>query len=934
MSKSLSAQIWLFIFGIFGIFGVLSIPKPITAQVVPDNTLPSNSEVETRGDTNIIEGGTSSGNNLFHSFDSVSVPTGGTAYFNNAQGIQNIFSRVTGSSISNIDGLIKANGNANLFLLNPNGILFGPNASLNLGGSFFATSASSIKFADGVEFSATNPQANSALTVSVPVGLGFASNPGAITVQGAGNNLSADPQTLETIRDDRPVGLQVNRGKTLSLVGGDIFLEGGNLTAEEGRIELGSIGENETVNFTQNNSGWKLNYENVMNFQDIRLSNAASVDASGNGAGDIQVQGRQISLSNSSVILANTLGNGNGGNITVKASQNIQTGGASNFFSSGIYTDVASGATGKGGNLMIETGGLQINYSSQIVSRTFGSGDAGELKVTAQDIEAIGKSGLFTINAQKDSTGRGGNLTIKSDRLKLADGAQIASSTFGAGDAGELNVTVQDIEVIGEGASSTSTLSTSAQKGSTGRGGNLTIKSDRLKLADGAVISSGTFGSGDAGELNVTAQDIEVIGEGASSPSGLLANAPKGSTGRGGNLTIKSDHLKLVDGAQIASSTFGAGDAGELNVTAQDIEAIGEGEFPSGLFASAQEGSSGQGGNLTIKSDRLRVADGAEIFSGTFGAGDAGELNVTAQDIEVIGKSGFFADAKEGSSGQGGNLTIKSDQVRVTDGAKISSRSRGSGQAGNIDISANQIESDQGSITATSDQSGGGDINLKTGQLFLSNNSSINTSVFDGTGGGGNLTIDTDTLVALDNSDLTANAIQGVGGNIDISAEGVFRSLDSDIDASSQLGIDGEVNINSIITDFQNVLNPISPKFIVAEEALQGSCFVRRNSRQGSFVYGGAGGLPVSPSSAIDEESSLSSQLPEVQPNLQTSGSSDLGSEDSSAAGETVVYPVQTAQKWQVGEPIIEPTNLIKTADGRLLWVRKQVDDASSLICQ
>ncbi|NJL50974.1 MAG: hypothetical protein HC930_00090 [Hydrococcus sp. SU_1_0] len=110
--------------------------------------------------------------------------------------------------------------------------------------------------------------------------------------------------------------------------------------------------------------------------------------------------------------------------------------------------------------------------------------------------------------------------------------------------------------------------------------------------------------------------------------------------------------------------------------------------------------------------------------------------------------------------------------------------------------------------------------------------------------------------------------------------------------------------------------------------------FARRNSQQGSFVYGGAGGLPVSPSSAIDEESSLSSQLPEVKPNSQTSRSSDLGGEDNSAAAETVVQSTPTAQKWQVGEPIIEPTNLIKTADGRLLWVRKQVNNASSLICQ
>jgi len=813
MSKSLSAQIWLFI---FGIFCVLSIPKPITAQVVPDNTLPNNSEVETRGDTNIIEGGTSSGNNLFHSFDSFSVPTGGTAYFNNAQAIQNIFSRVTGSSVSNIDGLIKANGTANLFLLNPNGILFGSNASLNLGGSFFAASADNIKFADGVEFSATNLQVNPALTVSVPVGLGFASEPGAITVQGAGNNLSNDPQTREIVRDDRPVGLQVNKGKTLALVGGDISLEGGNLTAEEGQIEVGSVGGGETVNLSLTNSDYTLSYQNIKNFQDISLLQAASVDASGNRGGNIRVQGRRVSLTDGSAILSDTLGNSSGGNLTVKASEAIEVSGISANFTSGLFVGTA-GATGKGGNLEIETNRLQVN--------------------------------------------------------------------------------------------------------------------------DGGQIGSGTTGGGDSGALTVEAQDVEVTGGVPSGPSGLFTDVAIGATGKGGELKINTNRLQVSDGGQIGSSTFGVGDAGALTVEAQDIQLRGILIGLSGLFTSAESGSIGKGGKLEIKTSRLQINDGAVISSGTGGGGDAGILRVVAQDIEVrggssLGSSGLFASARGEATGKGGQLEIKSDRLRVADGAEISSRSLGSGQAGNINISTNQIESDQGSITATSDQSGGGDINLKTGQLFLDNNSSISTSVQDGTGGGGNLSIDTDTLVALDNSDLTANAVQGAGGNIAISAEGVFRSLDSDIDASSQLGIDGEVNINSVITDFQNVLNPISPKFIVVEEALQGSCFARRNSRQGSFVYGGGGGLPVSPSSAIDEESSLSSQLPEVQPNSQTSGSSDLGGENNSAAGETVIYSAQTAQKWQVGEPIIEPTNLIKTADGRLLWVRKQVDNASSLICQ
>jgi large exoprotein involved in heme utilization and adhesion len=364
--------------------------------------------------------------------------------------------------------LIRANGTANLFLLNPNGIIFGPNASLNIGGSFVGTTASSLNFADGKQFSATNPQFPPLLTVSVPIGLQFGKNPGSILNQ----SVVVDSFGI-------PIGLQVQPGKSLALVGGDVMLEGGNLTAYAGRIELGSVAGPSLVSLAPTASGWALGYEGVQNFRDIQLSQAATVDASGEGGGDIQVQGRRIEVRDGSVIGAFTIGSLSGGTLTVNASDSVELIGTTvdGKMPSGLFTQALS--TGDAGNLTIATGQLIVRNGAQVSASTVAEGQGGSLAVAASEsVELTGtstngqfSSGLF---AEAEGAGAAGSLDIKTRRLIVRDAAEVNVSNQGLGDAGELMVQVRDLMLENFGELTAESAS--------GQGGNISQPFQREQM--------------------------------------------------------------------------------------------------------------------------------------------------------------------------------------------------------------------------------------------------------------------------------------------------------------------------------------------------------------------------------------------------------------------------------------------------------------------
>jgi filamentous hemagglutinin family protein len=554
-------------------------PNLVNAEIIPDATLPNNSIVIPQDNIKIIEGGTQAGSNLFHSFEQFSIPTDTKAYFNNnTVNIQNIITRVTGKSISNIDGIIRVNGTANLFLINPNGIIFGKNSSLDIGGSFLATTASSINFADGTKFSAIQLQTPPLLTVNVPIGLQFGAiaapirNQSQASVNGATNSLA------------QPAGLQLPRGKTLALIGGDVTSEGGNLTVKSGRVELVAVAGNSFVSINSTEKDLVLGYEGVENFQNIQLIQsstngskiASSVDVSGGGSGSIQIKGNVVELIGYSTTLLN------------------------------FNENVADG-----GDLYISARKLVVRDGAQIINSTFSSGTAGNLTVDASEsVEIIGgfnSNGDYYPSSLTNGTGavgKAGNLTINTSRLLIKDGALISADSFGfsnqnskfiaaTGEGGNLTVNASNsVELIGS-ASFPSSLSATTE--SSANAGKLSIYTQQLIVRDKAQISVSsnffrTINLGNAGDLNIVANSILLDNQ------GKIVSETESANGGNINLQLK-DLLLMRRNSQISTNAGKAqlgGDGGNITINIPDGFIVAIPKENSDITANAFAGSGGR----------------------------------------------------------------------------------------------------------------------------------------------------------------------------------------------------------------------------------------------------------------------------------------------------------------------------------------------------
>jgi filamentous hemagglutinin family protein len=780
------------------------------SRIIPDNTLGAeNSRVILnvgRLPVEVINGGAIRGQNLFHSFLEFNVSQGRGAYFfSPSAGIQNIVARVTGSNRSEILGLLGTVGssNPNLFLINPNGIVFGRNASLNVGGSFLATTANGIQFGNQGVFSASVPNNPALLTV----------NPTALFYNQIVRSASIQNSSQASVNGNI-TGLQVPNGNSLLLVGGDITMDGGRLRAYGGHVELGGLASPGTVGIGVDGNNLSLSFPTQSTRASVSLINGTSVNVVGGGSGSITINANNLDITGGSSLIAG-IGQGLGsvgakaGDVTLNATGDVKIDGNG----SGIANYVQQQSIGNGGNITLSSNSLGLTGGAYLQADTFGQGNAGSVIVNATKSVSLNNGSIFTTigsasNSQNNLVkGNGGNIQITTGQLSLTNGAQLLASTYGQGNAGNITLNATgDIKIDGNG----SFIANFVGQQAIGNAGNITIQitADQLSLTGGSQLVDTTFGQGNAGSIIINAPTVTLNGIGSAvysnigDPNNLQNNL---AIGNGGNIQINTDQLSLTKDAQLAASTFGQGNAGSVIINAVKSVSLDSGSTVFSSVGSANNTQNsrviGNGGEIEITTDQLSLSNLAGLVTNTYGKGNAGNVVINASSFSVT-STGQLTAVTYGQ-GNAGNVTINATKSVSLDGGYTNSN--GSFFPSGIFSIAEVINSNQNSLV----KGNGGNIQINTSELKLANGSQLSASTY-GQGDAGNVIINATKSVSLDGSESDIfstvgsvnnsqnNFAVGKGGNIQITTDQLSLTNGAQLQGSTfGRGNAGNVIINA-----------------------------------------------------------------------------------------------------------------------------------------
>jgi filamentous hemagglutinin family protein len=717
--------------------------------------------------------GKTAGSNLFHSFGIFNIGSGESAHFSGPGSIVHIIGRVTGGSASTIDGQLKSSiPGASLFLINPNGLIFGANASLDVSGSFFASTASQILLGDGGVFDALTPS-SSILTIAPPSAFGFvAQRPASIQMNGA--------------------RLTVADGQQIGLFGGDlVFDQGAQATASGGKITLVS-GASSGV--AQLNGTHSFSAGGDIILHGASEINATAADLS-SGSGAILIRSGRLMMDASRLVAIS--GDQQGGNIDIGVEQDVAlTTGAE------ITTDTAG--AGDGGSVSISAGhaitlsgrGTDGGWTA-IRTNTSGSGKAGQISLLAPNItldEGLLQS--LTIGDQSTASGNAGAISITTDVLLLSNGGQLDSGvrSNSTGSAGSVAVTAsQSVTLSGVSADGHPSALFTSTVGE-GNGGDIQIHAPHLEMTDGAEISATTAGSGNGGSIHLNTVSMAVLG-------GSQITADATASGKGGIIGIVATDSLTISGqdvqggySAIRANTSGSGDGGSLSISSGKLLVDGGLIQALSYGDRAASGQSGKAGNITINATQASLLNGGQLDSGSRDRsnGSGGNIEVHAEDILVDGKhsrghnSAIFANTQ--GDGAGGNIWLDAARIRIENGALVSASASDAGSAGHVQIDTVNLDIlGGGRISTNASGSGaGGYINITAkgavtvaGEGSDEATSAILAQTF-GTGNAGSISINATNLAVLAGGKINSSSRHpegGNGGSIDITArDGILVS--------------------------------------------------------------------------------------------------------------------------------------------------------------
>jgi filamentous hemagglutinin family protein len=645
---------------------LLIMALPTNAEITLDGTLGRTGPLP--GPNYLIgaELGQQHGRNLFHSFRDFNLKSHESATFSGPNNVNNIIGRVTGGNPSNIDGLIRATiPNANLYFLNPDGILFGPNAKLDVQGSFHASTADYLRLQDGGRFEARQPN-NSLLTVAPVEAFGFLTDtPAAMTLQQS--------------------KLSVSESNTLSLIGGNLRFSNAQFSTPSGRINLVAVASRAEV--IPSDIG--LNLSIGTQGGAITAENHTQITTSGNWGGDVFIRGGRFELI-SSWVSSDTLGEQDGG-----------------------ITD-------------IRVDNLSVSQGSGISTDTFGSGKGGDIVLEVTDALTLAGEGerLFdfganaslsnVISASSFSAGHGGDIWLRARQLTVKDGSGIASAVYGSGKGGMVSLKVADtLEISGInraddrhrddwifGGSTVSIVSGSPHQ--TGHSGNIVIDARRVIMSDGAYIISSTMGHGNGGTIVIKVREtLDLFG----STESTAITASSEGTGDAGNLEIEAGRLQLMDRSGISTFTGGSGNGGSIDIFVTDALTISsvKKEYHGVIDSDSGSQQSGAGiaGDISVRAGTINL-------NGTIGSAAAnavgGNITVITPNLLYL-REGKITSSVHSGSGNGGNITIENPQFVVLNKGQITAQAY-EGRGGDIHITSDQFIASPCSQVSTSSKLG------------------------------------------------------------------------------------------------------------------------------------------------------------------------------------------------------------------------------------